>query len=135
MAKIEVIEGIGKAYAQKLRGMGIASVEALLEKGATPKGRQDIADQTGISGKLILKWVNHADLFRITGVGEEYAELLEACGVDTVVELALRRADNLTHTLIEVDKTRPVMVRRLPTESQVEGWIQEAKTLPRVVTY
>ena len=135
MAKIEVIEGIGKGYAQKLRGIGIATVEALLERGASPKGREEIVEGTGISGKLVLKWVNHADLFRITGVGEEFAELLEASGVDTVVELALRRADNLTEKIIEVNKMRPVMVRRLPTEAQVEGWIQEAKTLPRVLTY
>lgn len=134
MAKIETIEGIGEKYAQKLRGMGIASVEALLEKGATPKGRQEVAEKTGISDKLVLEWVNHADLFRVSGVGEEYSDLLEAAGVDTVVELAQRRADNLTKKMAEVNAAKK-LVRRLPVESQVADWIEQAKKLPRVVSY
>ena len=134
MAKIETIEGIGEKFAQKLREMGVATVEALLEKGATPKGRQEIVDKTGISDKLVLKWVNHADLFRINGVGEEYSDLLEAAGVDTVVELAQRRADNLTKKMAEVNGTKK-LVRKLPVESQVDNWIGQAKKLPRVVSY
>ena len=134
MASILDIEGVGEAQAAKLRATGIGTTEALLEKGATAKGREEIAASTSISGKLILKWVNHADLFRITGVAGEYAELLEAAGVDTLPELAQRNAANLTKMLAEKNETRK-LVRRVPTESQVTGWIAEAKTLPRQVTY
>ena len=134
MASILDIEGVGEAQATKLRAAGIATTDALLEKGATAKGREDIAASTGISGTLILKWVNHADLFRITGVAGEYAELLEAAGVDTLPELAQRNAANLTKALAEKNEARK-LVRRVPTESQVAGWIAEAKTLPRQVTY
>ena len=88
MAKLEAIEGIGPVFAEKLRGAGIRSTGDLLKKGGTPRGRKELADATGIGDKLILEWVNHADLFRIKGVGEEYADLLEEAGVDTVVELA-----------------------------------------------
>ena len=93
-----------------------------------------MAAATGISGKLILRWVNMADLFRVGGVGEEYSDLLEASGVDTVPELAQRRADNLTTKLAEVSAQKQ-LVRRLPTESQVSSWIEFAKSLPRVVIY
>lgn len=134
MASIIEIEGIGETYATTLRDAGIGTTEALLETGATPRGRDDLAASTGISGKLILKWVNHADLFRINGVAGEYAELLEAAGVDTVAELAQRNATNLTKAMSEVNDARS-LVRRVPTESQVAGWIAEAKTLPRKVTY
>jgi predicted flap endonuclease-1-like 5' DNA nuclease len=118
----------------KLRAAGIGSVEALLEQGATPKGRDSIAETTGISGRLILKWVNHADLFRIKGVAGEYAELLEATGVDTVAELAQRNAANLAKAMEERNATRKI-VRRVPTEAQVADWIAEAKSLPRKVSY
>jgi predicted RecB family nuclease len=134
MANIIDIEGVGEGQATKLRAAGIGTTEALLEKGSTAKGREEIAASTGISGKLILKWVNHADLFRITGVAGEYAELLEAAGVDTLPELAQRNAANLTKALAEKNETRK-FVRRVPTEAQVAGWIAEAKTLPRRVTY
>ncbi len=134
MTSILDIEGVGEAQATKLRGAGIGSTEALLDKGATPKGREEIATATAISGKLILKWVNHADLFRIKGVAGEYAELLEAAGVDTVAELAQRNAANLTKAMDEKNEAKK-LVRRVPTESQVTDWIAEAKTLPRKVTY
>ena len=134
MASVLDIEGVGEAQATKLRGAGISTTEALLEQGATSKGREGIAESTGISGKLILKWVNHADLFRIKGVAGEYAELLEAAGVDTLPELAQRNAANLAKALEEKNTARKI-VRRVPTESQVEGWIAEAKSLPRKVTY
>lgn len=134
MTSVLDIEGVGEAQATKLKAAGVSTTEALLEQGATPKGRDGIAESTGISGKLILKWVNHADLFRIKGVAGEYAELLEAAGVDTVAELAQRNAANLAKALEERNSARKI-VRRVPTESQVEGWIREAKTLPRKVTY
>jgi predicted flap endonuclease-1-like 5' DNA nuclease len=134
MASILDIEGVGEAQATKLRDAGVGTVEALLERGATSKGRDDLAAATGISGRLILKWVNHADLFRIKGVAGEYAELLEAAGVDTVAELAQRNAANLAQALEERNQARKI-VRRVPTESQVSDWIAEAKRLPRKVTY
>jgi len=134
MTKILLIEGIGPIYAQKLQDMGIHTVEALLERGATPQGRQEMAETTGLSGKRILEWVNHADLFRIKGVGEEYSDLLEAAGVDTVPELAQRNPENLFAKLQEVNVEKK-LVRRVPALSMVESWIEQAKQLPRVIQY
>jgi predicted flap endonuclease-1-like 5' DNA nuclease len=134
MAKLTKVEGIGQAYGQDLQEAGIATTDALLEKGASPQGRKEIAEKTGISGKLILRWVNHVDLFRVRGVGEEYADLLEAAGVDTVPELAQRNAENLYHKLVAVNQEKK-LVRRLPTQAQVSGWIEQAKQLPRTITY
>ena len=134
MAKIIDIEGIGKVYAQKLADAGFTTVEALLKAGASPMGRLALADERGISAKLILEWVNLADLFRIKGVAEEYSDLLEEAGVDTVPELAQRNAENLYTKLVETNAAKE-LVRRLPTQSQVADWIQQAKDLPRVVTY
>ena len=134
MARIIDIEGIGKVYAEKLAGAGLTTVEALLKAGASPKGRQDLEEKTGISGKLILEWVTLADLFRIKGVGEEYSDLLEEAGVDTVPELAQRNAENLYAKLAETNAAKE-LVRRLPSQSQVADWVDQAKALPRVVTY
>ena len=107
---------------------------ALLEQGATPEGRVEIIEKSGISDKLILEWINRADLFRIKGVGEEYADLLEAAGVDTVPELAQRNPENLYQKLVEVNEEKEV-VRRPPTQTQVQDWVEQAKGLPRVITY
>ena len=134
MAKLESIEGIGETYAQKLREAGVGSTDALLEQGATAKGRKEIAEKAGISEKLILEWVNHADLFRIKGVGEEYADLLEEAGVDTVPELAQRNPENLYQKMLEVNQEKN-LVRRLPALSQVSDWVEQAKGLPRAITY
>jgi predicted flap endonuclease-1-like 5' DNA nuclease len=134
MAKLTKVEGIGEAYAQKLREAGIATTQALLKKGASPKGRKEIAEKAGISEKLILEWVNHVDLFRIKGVGEEYADLLEAAGVDTVPELAQRNPENLYQKLVAVNQEKK-LVRQLPTQAQVSDWVAQAKRLPRVITY
>ena len=134
MAKLEAIEGIGDVYAQKLRAAGIPTIEALLQAGATPKGRQELEEKTGIGHALILEWVNLADLFRIKGVGEEYSDLLEEAGVDTVVELAQRNPDNLYAKLVEVNAEKK-LVRRLPSQRQVRDWVAQAKALPRVVSY
>lgn len=134
MTSLIKIEGIGEVYAAKLKEAGIGTIEALLAKGATPAGRQELEEKTGISGKLILEWVNHADLFRIKGVGEEYADLLEAAGVDTVPELAQRNAENLAQKLAEVNAEKK-LVRRLPTPGQVADWVAQAKELPRVINY
>ena len=134
MAKLEDVEGIGKVYAQKLAGAGVTSTQDFLKKGATPQGRKAMAENAGVSDKLILEWVNHVDLFRIKGVGSEYADLLEAAGVDTVPELAQRKAENLLQKLSEVNATKK-LVRRLPVLSQVEDWVKQAKALPRVIQY
>jgi len=134
MYKITDIEGIGESYAEKLKDIGIASVEALLEKGASSSGRDAIAEATGISIKLILRWVNHADLFRIKGVGGDYAEMLEAFGVDSVPELSHRRADNLHRKMAELNIEKQ-LVGRVPSESEIEDWILQAKSLPKIVTH
>jgi predicted flap endonuclease-1-like 5' DNA nuclease len=134
MTKIIDVEGIGVTYTSKLGEMGIDTIEQLLQAGSTPKGRKSISDQTGIRSKLILKWVNRADLFRVNGIGEEYADLLEVAGVDTVPELAQRNAANLHGTLVEVNEEKD-LVHRVPSESQVQAWVDHAKELPRVITY
>ena len=133
--KIEEVEGIGPVFAEKLRGAGVESVEDLLEKGASRAGRVAIADATGIDGGKILEWVNHADLMRIKGVGSQYADLLEAAGVDSPAELAQRNAANLADTFQSVVAERPGIVRRIPTEGEIADWIAEAKGLPRVVEH
>lgn len=132
--KISDIEGIGPAYAAKLTKAGIRSVEALMKRGASKKGRNEIATITGISHTLILEWVNLADLFRVKGIGSEYSDLLEEAGVDTVVELSKRVADNLYHKMIEVNKAKN-LVNKMPGIKQVKKWINQAKKLPKVVTY
>jgi len=131
---MDYIEGVGPVYAEKLKAVGIDAPKDLLERGATPRGRQEIAAATGISDKLILKWVNHVDLYRIKGIGSEYADLLEIAGVDTVVELATRNPANLYQRLVSVNMEKR-LVRKVPFPSQVEGWIEQAKQLPRVLTY
>ena len=134
MANLLDIEGVGPVCAEKLKAAGVGSTQVLLEKGSTPKGRKEIAEACGIDEARILKWVNHVDLFRIKGVSEEYADLLEAAGVDTVPELAQRKAENLFQRLVEI-KAEKKLVRRLPAESQVGDWIEQAKKLPRVISY
>jgi len=134
MANIIKVEGIGEVYSQELTAAGIKTTQALLTKGATAKGRREISQQTGINEKLILRWVNHVDLFRIKGVGEEYADLLEASGVDTVPELAQRNPDNLQATMAAVNAEKQ-LVRQLPAARQIAQWIAQAKTLPRIITY
>ena len=134
VAKLEAVEGIGEVYAGKLREMGISTTTALLKKGATPSGRRSIAQLSEISDKLILEWVNHVDLFRIKGIGEEYSDLLESAGVDTVPELAQRNPANLYQALAETNQANE-LVRRLPTQAQVSDWVAQAKQLPRVIQY
>ena len=120
MASVIDIEGIGPEYAKKLDAAGIKTVEGLLKAGATAKGRKDIETQSGIGHALILKWVNHADLFRITGVAGEFAELLEASGVDSVPELAQRNATNLAKAMADCNAAKN-LTRRVPTEAMVAG--------------
>lgn len=134
MTALTAIEGIGPAYAEKLKAAGVGSLVALLKAGATAKGRKELVGATGISDKLVLEWVNRADLFRVNGIGEEYSDLLEQAGVDTVPELAQRNAENLLKKMVEVNEAKK-LVRKLPTQEQIQGWIDSAKSLPRVVEY
>ena len=132
--KIIDVEGIGPVYAEKLQAAGIKDSAQLLEKGKTAKGRKELAEATGISGKLILTWVNHADLYRINGVGPQFAELLEAAGVDTVKEFAHRNAENLVAKMTEVNEQHK-RVGRVPSVAEVQRMIDQAKELPGVITY
>ncbi len=134
MPKIIEIEGIGPVYAEKLSSVGIDTTDKLLKAGAKPSGRKELAKAAGIPEQKILQWVNHADLFRIKGIGPEYADLLEIAGVNTVVQLARRNAENLHAKLAEVNSQKK-LVRKLPTLSQVSDWIEQAKKMPRVIEY
>jgi len=134
MARILDVEGIGPVSAKKLKRAGVGSTDSLLSMGGTAAGRKELAKKSGISEKLILEWVNHVDLFRINGVGEEYADLLEEAGVDTVVELAKRKTDNLHAKMAEVNVSKN-LVNKMPALSQVEDWVAQAKKLPRAVFY
>ena len=133
--KLVDIEGIGSTYATQLEEAGVKSQEDLLEAGGTPKGRKELEGKTGISGKLILGWINRADLARVKGIGEEYADLLELAGVDTVPELAQRSPANLHKKMEEIAVEKKNVVRRVPSESEVEKWVAQAKKLPRAVSY
>jgi predicted flap endonuclease-1-like 5' DNA nuclease len=128
------IEGIGPVYAKKLIAVGVKTTNRLLKEGATRKGRENLAAKAGISETLILEWVNLADLVRIKGIGEEYSDLLEEAGVDTVKELRNRRPDNL-HQAILSTNAKKRLVRRPPSLSMVESWVAQAKKLPPVVEY
>ena len=133
--KISDIEGIGPNFGERLADAGVETTEKLLELCADARGREVLATATGISEKLILEWVNHADLMRIDGVGSEYADLLEAAGVDSPAELAQRNATNLAATLQEVVAARPGIVRRVPSEEMITGWVTQAGALPKVVSH
>ena len=132
--KIEQIEGIGEVYAEKLNAVGIATTEDLLEKCAKKSGRDKVAEETGISGKLILRWTNHADLMRINGVAGQFAELLEAAGVDTVKEFRHRVAANLQPKMVEVNEQKN-LCNRVPAVSEIERMIEQAKELEPLITY
>lgn len=132
--KIEEIEGIGSVYAEKLEAAGVKTTEDLLDKAAAKKGREALAEATGISEKLILKWANHADLFRIKGVASQFAELLEAAGVDTVKELRHRVPANLHAKLVETNEARN-LCNRVPAVAEVEKMIEQAKELEPRMTY
>ncbi len=131
---IHSIEGVGPRYAEILKDAGISNIEKLLLAGATSRGRQELARKTGLSSKLILKWVNMCDLFRVRGVASQYAELLEAAGVDTVKELRNRNSENLVAAMSRVNAEKQ-LVRTLPNSKRVGDWIEHARSLPPVVTY
>lgn len=132
--KIEDVEGIGPVTGEKLRSVGIKDTDGLLANTRSPKQRKELAEKSGISEKQILKFANMVDLYRINGVGSEYAELLEAAGVDTVPELARRNVSNLTKAMAEINEQKK-LTRRVPTETEVTKWIAQAKELPRMLEY
>ena len=132
--KIEQIEGIGPTYGTRLSEAGIKTTDALLQACATPKGRKDTAAKTGFRESQLLKWANMADLMRIRGVGEEFSELLEAAGVDTVKELKMRNADNLAEKMAEVNAQKK-LTRAVPSAKTVAKWVEQAKTLPPTISY
>ncbi|HEX5015221.1 MAG TPA: DUF4332 domain-containing protein [Candidatus Limnocylindrales bacterium] len=133
--RIVDVEGIGPVFAEKLSGAGVETTGDLLTQAGTREGRDRLADATGITAHQLLEWVNHADLMRLDGVGSEYADLLEAAGVDSCAELAQRNAANLAQTFLELDAARPNWIRRIPGEETVAGWIAEAKSLGAVVSH
>jgi len=134
MTKLSSVEGIGAIYAGKLVSCGLMTQEQLLDFGATPLGRQTIAEESGINPRLILNWINRADLSRVKGIGSEYVDLLEGSGVDTVTELAQRNPSNLYQKMLEINEIKK-LVRSLPSLNQVTGWVEQAKTLGRAVYY
>lgn len=132
--KIEDVEGIGPVIGEKLRAAGVTNTEVLLQSCRTPSERRDLAEKTGIPEAKVLKFANMVDLYRISGIGSEYSELLEASGVDTVPELAQRNPTNLAQKMAEVNEAKR-LTRRIPAPEEVTRWIEEAKTLPRVLEY
>ncbi len=132
--KIEQVEGIGEVYAAKLNAAGVKTTEDLLEKCAKKSGRAKMAEETGISEKLILKWTNHADLFRVNGIAGQFAELLEAAGVDTVKEFRHRVPANLQPKLVEVNEEKN-LCNRVPSVAELEKMIAQAKELEPLITY
>ena len=132
--KVEQIEGVGEVYAAKLAEVEIKTTEDLLAQCATPAGRKKTAEATGISPKLILKWTNHADLMRINGVAGQFAELLEAAGVDTVKEFRHRVAANLQPKMVEINEQKN-LCNRVPAVSEIERMIEQAKVLEPIITY
>lgn len=131
---LELVEGIGPKYADKLKEKDIKTTKQLLVLGSTPAGRQDIAKRVRVNKKRVLEWVNRVDLMRISGVGEEYSDLLEEAGVDTIPELAQRNPENLAEMMAEINDKKN-LVRALPSDSQVKEWVSQAKKLPRLVQY
>ena len=132
--KIEEIEGIGPSYAEKLAAANIKKTGDLLKHCADRKGRATTAKSTGVSETLLLKWANMADMMRLKGVGRQYAEMLEAAGVDTVKELATRRPDNLAAKMAEINQAKK-LAKAVPAEKIVAEWIAAAKTTPPTITH
>ena len=132
MDDIRIMKGIGSSNELKLKQAGIHSIKDLLEEGFSKKGRAELAKKSKIREKLILKWVNHADFFRVNGIGDQYAEFLEAAGVYTVTDLAKIKPENLAAEMAQLNVTKR-LVRRIPTVRQIENWIDQAGKLPRVI--
>jgi predicted flap endonuclease-1-like 5' DNA nuclease len=135
MMRILDVEGIGPVATEKLKAAGVDTTDELLSRAGGRAGRSRLAQESGLSETQILEWVNHADLMRLDGVGSEYADLLEAAGVDSGAELVQRNAANLAQTFLELDAARPNWIRQIPGEATVAGWIEQARALPSVVSH
>lgn len=133
--KIEDVEGIGPVLAEKLQHSGVQTTDDLLQRGGPRSGRELLAQTTGIDASRILEWVNHVDLMWLPGVGEEYSDLLEAAGVDSLAELAQRNPDNLAQTFQELDAARPDWIRRIPSAETVREWVASAATYEKIVEH
>jgi predicted flap endonuclease-1-like 5' DNA nuclease len=131
---IEEIQGVGPAYAQKLQAANIKTTDDLLNQCCTPSGRNTVSQKTGLNEAQILKWTNMADMMRISGIGPQYAELLEGAGVDTVKELRNRNHENLAQKMKEVNEAKK-LAKTSPAASVVEGWIEQAKSMAPKITY
>ena len=134
MTTLIEIEGIGPINAAKLNKAGVRGTNGLLAKGGTKKGRLELSKATGFTPKMILEWVNRADLFRVKGIGTQYSDLLEAAGVDTAVELAKRKPEVLLETMAKVNAKKN-LVNQMPALSLVKDWVKNAKSLKRAVEY
>lgn len=132
--RIEDIEGVGPAYGRRLREAGIRTPAELLQAGATHEGRRVLATRSGLNEKQILRWVNMSDLFRIRGIATQYAELLEACGVDTVKELQDRDPESLAAALRQANEERR-LVRQVPSRKEVANWVEQARRMPPMVSH
>lgn len=132
--KIEEIEGIGPVYREKLGEAGIGDTDALLKACGSSKGRKEICDRIGVSEKLLLNWSNKADMMRISGVGPQFAELLEASGVDTIKELRHRNAENLATKMTEVNSEKKLS-KSSPATTMIEEWIAQAKKLDPTISH
>ncbi len=134
--KLIEIEGIGSAMSKKMEKARIKTVRGLLKKGATRKGRKELAETTGIKSSVILKWVNMSDLFRIKGIGKQYAELLEKAGVDTVKELKMRQPAALLAQMEKINNAgKKRMGQALPGLKRVKSWVRQAQKMPPMITY
>ncbi len=134
MTKLTDIKGLDDQAAARLTEAGITNADMLLDAGGTPEGRKDLAARTGLEAAALLGWLNRVDLARVKGIGREYSDLLEACGVDTVPELAQRNATNLHAKMVTVNEEQ-ALVKALPSENQVADWVVQAKALPRAISY
>jgi len=134
MPSLVEIEGVGPANARKLNKAGVRGTNGLLKMGGSSKGRQELAKTTGFSAKTILDWVNRADLFRVKGIGTQYSDLLEAAGVDTVVELAKRKPEALLEVMAKTNAKKN-LVNQMPALSLVKTWVKKAGSLKRAVQY
>ena len=134
MYKIIEVEGIGPAYAEKLSKIKVSTTEDLLKHCATSGGRKKAAEETGVSETLLLKWSNLADLMRVSGIGPQFSELLEAAGVDTIKELRTRKAENLATKMAEVNAAKK-LAKTAPTASVIQGWIEAAKKMEPTISY
>ena len=132
MPSIDAIQGIETAHARTLRKSGVRTTEALLKRAGTRGGLQELAAVTKLNEKMIMQWVNRADLMRVKGVGEEYSDLLEAAGIFSVKELRTHKPGPLLAKMTQVNSRRR-LVRRLPTETMVTRWVEHAAALPPAV--